>query len=502
MNAVNDHMRLSETHLQNLRGSIGKPVYDRAKLTQHTVHIGVGGFHRAHQAVYLDDLLAMENEPRWGECGLGVLPGDVRMQDALKPQDCLYTVVEKSARSQTPRIIGSMTDYVLAPADPEAAIEKLAAANTRLVSLTITEGGYFIDEGTRRFTPEHPEIQHDLAYPEQPTTSIGYLAAALDRRRRRGLPPFTLMSCDNLQGNGDVLKEVVLAFTGLKDTALERWVRDNVAFPNSMVDRITPATTPEDLVTFHASYGFEDAWPVMTESFKQWVIEDHFCNGRPGWEKVGAEMVADVAPYELMKMRLLNGSHLAMAYLGALKGYTYVHEVMQDSLFVSFITAFMEEVTPVVPVIPGTSVGEYKKVLLERFANPGIHDQVTRICSEGSAKMPKWVLPSILELLREGRSIELLSLVIASWIYYFKAGTDEQGRVLEIVDARAAELQTIAAGSRVDPRPVLAISSIFGPVLPSSEHFVQKVAKALAVLNERGVTSTIHHYLASEGIKS
>ena len=488
-------LRLSNTNLKALDSGLSKPAYNRAELAQHTVHIGVGAFHRAHQAVYLDDLLALGSEPRWGECGLGVLPGDARMRDALKPQDGLFTVVERSANSQIPRVIGSIAEYLLGPGDEEAAIEKLAAADTRLVSLTVTEGGYFIDEGTRQFIPEHPEIQHDLSHPDRPTTSIGYMAAALDRRRRRGLPPFTLMSCDNLQGNGDVLKEVMLAFAEMKDKALGKWLSEHAAFPNSMVDRITPATTAEDVRSFPTTYGFEDAWPVMTESFKQWVIEDHFCNGRPSWEKVGAEIVTDVAPYELMKMRLLNGSHLAMAYLGALSGYTYVHEVMQDPLFVSFIAAFMEEVTPVVPVIPGTSVVEYKKVLLERFANPGIHDQVTRICSEGSAKMPKWVLPSIVELLEQGRPTELLSLVIASWIHYLKGGADERGRPLEIVDARAGELRAIALRAGIDPRPMLAVTSIFGPLLPASEQFVSKVARALAMLSERDAASCMRQYL-------
>ncbi len=495
MGVVESGVKLSNANLSKLQKSIRIPTYDRSLLRQSTVHIGVGGFHRAHQAVYLDNLLHLENEPRWGECGLGVLKSDDRMRDALKSQDCLYTLVEKSADAQAARVIGSIADYIYAPENRERAIETMASADTRIVSLTITEGGYFIDEGTRKFTSDHPDIQHDLEHPEEPITSIGYIAAALDRRRRRGLPPFTLMSCDNLQGNGDVVKSVLLSFAGLKDAALEQWIADRVAFPNSMVDRITPATTPEDRLALQEQYGVEDAWPVMTEPFLQWVIEDHFCNGRPRWEKVGAQLVSDVAPYELMKMRLLNGSHLAMAYLGALTGYTYVHEVMHDPLFISFIREFMEEVTPVVPVIPGTSVGDYKKVLIERFANPAIHDQVTRICSEGSAKMPKWVLPSIVELVEKGCSVHLLSLVIASWIHYLKQGVDEQGKPLEIVDARAAELQAVAKTLETDPRPMLAISSIFGSVLPSNAGFVGNVEQALKTLSRLGAAATMHKYL-------
>ncbi len=490
-------VRLGDALLPRLSKDVQTPAYDRAPLRQHTVHIGVGAFHRAHQAVYLDDLLHMPGEPRWGECGLGVLPGDSRMRDALKSQDCLYTVVEKSAEAQRARIVGSITDFILAPDDRNRAIETLAAPDTRIVSLTITEGGYFIDEGTRAFTADHPDIRHDLAHPHEPITSIGFLAAALDRRRVQGLPPFTLMSCDNLQGNGDVLKSVMLAFTALRNPELEQWITANVAFPNSMVDRITPATTPEDGIALKARYGYDDAWPVMTESFKQWVIEDHFCSGRPAWEKAGAELVTDVAPYELMKMRLLNGSHLAMAYLGALTGYTYVHEVMHDPLFITFIQQFMEEVTPVVPIIPGTDVVQYKATLIERFANPGIHDQVTRICSEGSAKMPKWVLPSIVELLAKGRPVPLLSLVIASWLRYFQAGTDEKNHPLDIIDARAAELRAVATVAGTDPRPMLAIRSIFGEALPANKTFVQQVEQALQALNKQDAKTTIRLYLES-----
>ncbi len=491
-------LRLSDANLSTLHKAVRVPTYNRGALVQHTVHIGVGGFHRAHQAVYLDDLLHNEVEPRWGECGLGILKSDARMRDALKGQDCLYTLVQKSVDTQVARVIGSISDYIYAPEERERAIATMAAADTKIVSLTITEGGYFMDEGTGMFTPNHPEIQHDLHYPEEPITSIGYIAAALDRRRRQGLSPFTLMSCDNLQGNGDVVKRVLVEFAELRDPALGRWITANVAFPNSMVDRITPATTPEDNAALQASYGFHDAWPVMTEPFTQWVIEDHFCSGRPNWEKVGAQLVSDVAPYELMKMRLLNGSHLAMAYLGALAGYQYVHEVMQDDLFISFTKAFMEEVTPVVPHIPGTSVVEYKRVLIERFANPAIHDQVTRICSEGSAKMPKWVLPSIAELLEKGRSIHLASLVIASWIHYLKQGVDEQGKALDIIDARATELRQVATYLGTDPRPILAISSIFGQVLPSSAAFASKVERALSSLSTRGSAATMRQYLSAE----
>ena len=499
MSDIDSAVRLDTASLSTLHKDVRTPGYDRKVLVQNTVHIGVGQFHRAHQAVYLDDLLHMDSEPRWGECGIGLMKSDERMRDALTGQDYLYTVVEKSAQAQDARVIGSMVDYIFAPEDRERAIERMSAAETRIVSLTITEGGYFIDEATREFIVDHPQIQHDLQHPESPVTSFGYLAAALDRRRRRGLPPFTLMSCDNLQGNGDVAKRVLLSFVHLKDPTLEPWIADHMTFPNSMVDRITPGTTSEDRMALRKDFGIDDAWPVMTEPFRQWVIEDHFCSGRPGWEKVGAELVADVAPYEVMKMRLLNGSHLAMAYLGALTGYTYVHEVMQDPLFISFIESFMEEVTPVVPHIPGVSVDDYKKTLIERFANPAIRDQVTRICSEGSAKIPKWILPSIAELLEKGSSTRLLSLVIGSWIHYLKQGVDEQGKPLEIIDARGVELRERARTAGTDPRPMLAVTSIFGQQLPSSAVFVSEVSEALDLLARDSAAATMRRYLSSTG---
>ncbi len=496
MSANGTNIRLSNSNLQRLHSEIRVPQYDRRQLQQHSVHIGVGGFHRAHQAVYLDDLLALAGTERWGECGLGVLPSDDRMHDALQSQDYLYTVVERSASGQMARVIGSIADYVHAPKNSQAAIEKMADAETRIVSLTITEGGYFIDEGTGEFLVEHPDIRHDVRNPTEPVSSMGLIAEALHRRRERGVPPFTVMSCDNLQGNGHVVRKVLLEFAGLRDPALAQWMAQNVAFPNSMVDRITPATTPADILSVSERFGLDDKWPVVTEPFRQWVIEDTFCNGRPEWQRVGAQMISDVAPYEIMKMRLLNGSHLAMAYLGLLSGFTFVHDILNDSVFKSFIESFMEEVTPVVPKIAGVSVADYKKSLVERFSNPTINDQVTRIASEGSAKMPKWLLPSIAELVEQRGPISLLSLVVASWIFCLGQSKDERGQPLNLIDARSVELVDIARKSGTDPRPMLAVKSIFGQRLPANTKFVGSVESALEMLSRLGVYATIHKYLA------
>ena len=459
---MRDPETLCQRNLSRLSDRVRVPGYDRDLLNRAIVHIGVGGFHRAHQAMYLDTLLAMPEMERWGECGVGLLAGDRRMRDVMSDQDCLYTLVERSQAGEDARIIGSVRDFLFAPDDREAVLARLASPETRIVSLTITEGGYFLDSGTGEINLDHPDIRHDLENPHEPRTCVGFLVEALARRQRGGFAPFTVMSCDNLQGNGDVTKRLLSAYSGLRDGGLQLLIEEKVCFPNSMVDRITPGTTPSDVSFVRETFGVDDAWPVMTEPYTEWVIEDHFALGRPMWERVGAKLVGNVLPYELMKIRLLNGSHLAMAYLGALAGFDFVHEVMQDTVFVRFIEAFMEEVTPVVPRIPGVSLSEYKRSLVNRFANPAINDQVTRICSEGSAKFPKWILPTITELLAREEETTLVCVVLASWIFYLGRGVDEHGRRLTIIDARAAELTEIARRGELDPAAMLTVSSIFG----------------------------------------
>lgn len=491
-------IRLSSSNLLRIPGAVARPNYDRKQLHARTIHIGVGGFHRAHQAVYMDELLNRGALTDWGECGMGVLRQDAAMQLALREQDYLYTLIERSANAQKARIIGSIIDFTLAPDDPNAAVERLAHPDIQLVSLTITEGGYFLHEGTGEFLLNHPDIQHDLLHPDQPRTSLGYLTAALKLRKNRNLAPFTVMSCDNLQGNGHAIRKVVLGLAELQSKPLQAWIAENVAFPNSMVDRITPATTDLDRLHLRQNFGIEDAWPVVTEPFMQWVIEDEFSNGRPPWEEVGASMVTDVLPYELMKIRLLNASHMAMAYLGALAGMTYAHEVMQDRLFEQYILAFMEEVTPVVPLIRGTSIPEYKRTLIERFANPTINDRVARLCSEGSAKMPKWVLPSIVELAEKRRTTKLLSLVIAAWIRYLQSPIDDLGRPIDVVDARADELKLAVRDAGDDPKPFLSIKSLFGPAYFSEPAFLHEVQSALVSLRSLGATETIRRFISPQ----
>jgi mannitol 2-dehydrogenase len=486
---------LNTKNLPALATRLRVPQYDRRLLQPAIVHIGVGGFNRAHQALYLDDLLHRAETERWGECGLGLLPADRQIQQVLRTQDFLYTAVERSAESLEARVVGSLCDMVFAPANSEAAIEKMASPECRIVSLTITEGSYLLDAVTGKFNEKHPDVLHDLANPRAPRTFLGYLTEALERRRTRGLPPFTVLSCDNLPGNGHVTRLVVTSFADRKHPALRRWIEENVTFPNSMVDRITPATTDADRELIRERFGLEDAWPVVAEPYRQWVLEDTFCNGRPAWELAGVQFTPDVTPFERMKVRLLNGSHFALAYPGALLGFEFVHEVLADDLLRRYIQAFMNQVTPLIPVLPGTNLAEYKAILLQRFSNPTLRDQITRVCAQGSSKLSKFILPSLEELLQRHLPVHWLVLVVASWLHYSK-GRDEQGRVLEIRDEAACTLQQqlLASGSDA-PLGRSTLEFVLGPRLSRHPGLVQQLQAALSRLAREGVRVTLERYL-------
>jgi mannitol 2-dehydrogenase len=493
--AQSNPIKLNQSNLHIIASRVQSPAYDRTRIRQSIVHIGVGGFHRAHQAVYLDDLMQQPGQTGWGICGVGLLRQDYRMRDALQPQDCLYTVVETSRAGDSARVICSLTEFLYAPENSQAVVEKMAASECRIVSLTITEGGYYFNQGTGEFDDSHPDILHDLDHPHDPSCSFGYLAEALGRRRQRGLPPFTVMSCDNLQQNGDVTRRMILAFADLRDPALSKWIAQNCAFPNSMVDRITPVTTDEHRSMVREKFGIDDAWPVITEPFRQWVIEDRFSNGRPAWERVGAQMTTDVLPYEKMKIRLLNASHQAMCYVGLLIGYEYVHEAIADRHIRKLVQDLMDlEVSPLLPATPGIDLEEYKKTLIERFANPAIKDQLSRIGVEASARIPKFVLPSILEQLACGGPIKMLSLVLATWFRYL-SGYDEQGRAMVIIDPLADKLRELARRGAADPGPLLSVKELFGEILSKSQPLYSQVSHALRSLYEKGARATLEAYL-------
>lgn len=484
-------IKLSQANLQFLDSSVQVPRYDRRQIGQGIVHIGVGGFHRAHQTVYTEDLFNKGHDLEWGFCGVGLLPHDSRMRDVLLTQDCLYTLVERGIEGDKSRVVGSIVNYLFAPDDREAVLEKMASPATKIVSLTITEGGYYVHSGTGEFDATHPDIRHDLEHRHQPRCSFGFLLESLHRRRRRGQAPFTLMSCDNIQGNGDTLKTMLLSFAELRDPTLANWMATHCLFPNSMVDRITPATTDEHRQLVREKFGIDDGWPVMTEAFKQWVIEDRFVQGRPQWENVGAQITNDVLPYEKMKLRLLNASHQALCYIGVLLGYEFVHQTMEDEEIRLLVQRMMDrEVTPILPAVPGIDLEQYKATLLERFANPAIHDQLSRIGTYGSSGIPKFLLPSIGEQLQRGGPIEMLSFVVACW-FRFLNGTDDQGREMEMKDPMASRLREIAQKAGKDPAPLLALRGIFSEELANSPEFVRLVRQFLSSFYERGARATL-----------
>ena len=449
---------LGEGALASLTASLPVPGYDRSKLQIGVVHFGVGGFHRAHQAMYHDRLMEQGKALEWAICGVGVMPGDRRMKEVLDAQDGLYTLVVKHADgTYEPRVIGSIAEFLFAPDDPEAVIEKMAAETTRIVSLTVTEGGY-----------------------DPAGVVFGYIVDALARRRERGLEPFTVMSCDNLQGNGELTRRVVEARAGHELA--------DVSFPSSMVDRITPQTTDADRDEVRERFGVEDQWPVVCEPFTQWVLEDAFTAGRPPYEDAGVQVVSDVEPYELMKLRLLNASHQALCYFAYLDGYRLVHEAAQDPLYRGFLRGYMDdEGTPTLEPVPGVDLDEYKATLIERFSNPEVRDTVARLCAESSDRIPKWLLPVVRRNLEASGPIRRSAAVVASWARYAE-GTDEQGEPIEIVDQLKDRLGEAARrGAFLEDREV------FGD-LADDERFAAAYREALDSLHEHGARATLERY--------
>ena len=482
---------LSSLTLKRIADSAPVPAYDRADLAVGIVHFGVGGFHRAHQAMYLDRLMNEGKAFDWAVCGVGVMPADKRMQEALDSQDGLYTLVTKSPDvTWEPRVIGAITEYIYAPDDPDRVIERMADPAVRIVSLTITEGGYNFHAVTGDFDATNPDVQHDLASPEAPRTTFGLVIGALVRRRSRGIAPFTVMSCDNIQGNGDVARRSFAAFAKLRDPELGAWVQSEVRFPNSMVDRITPVTTDEDRAEVSTRFGIEDRWPVVCEPFTQWVLEDSFRDGRPPFEDAGVQLVEHVEPYELMKLRLLNASHQAIGYFGYLAGYRLVHDAAQDPLFAEFLLAYMDnEATPTLEPVPGIDLGHYKPQLIERFSNAGVRDTLARLCAESSDRIPKWLVPVIRQNLSTGGDITRSAAVVASWAR-FAEGVDEQGDPITVVDRHRDLLVATAARQKAEPLAFLENRDLFGDLV-DDERFVQAYLWALESLHTVGARATL-----------
>ena len=482
---------LNATTLGRLPTTVSTPTYARDNLTAGIVHFGVGGFHRAHQAMYVDRLLERGEGDGWGICGIGVMPSDQTMRDVMKAQDGLYTLtLEHADGARETRVVGSIVEYLYAPDDPNAVVEKLAAETTRIVSLTVTEGGYNFSHTTGEFLPETPDVAHDLADGARPRTVFGLVTAALRLRIDRGITPFTIMSCDNIQGNGDVARAMFTAYARLKDSEVASLLESKIAFPNSMVDRITPETTDDARAGVRERTSVADAWPVVAEPFCQWVLEDRFSSGRPPYEHVGVQVVDNVEPYELMKLRLLNVSHQGLCYFAYLAGYRLVHDAAQDQLIADFLLAYMDrEGTPTLRPVPGIDLDDYKRTLIERFSNPGIRDTVARLCAESSDRIPKWLLPVVREQLARDGDVRLSAAIVASWARYAE-GVDEHGDPITVVDRLADTLVPIARSQRENPTAFLENRDVFGDLVDDAR-FVGPYLQTLQSLHELGSRTTL-----------
>ena len=489
--------QLNQRNLARLRREVPVPSYDRAEVRPGIVHFGVGGFHRAHEAMYLDALMDAGEAHDWGIIGVGLLPQDERMRTVMDQQDCLYTLMEKDPDgSLRPRVVGAIVDYLFAPEDPEAVLARLTDPTTRIVSLTITEGGYHVNQTTGEFDSDDVDIQHDLQQGAVPRTAFGYIVEALRRRRASGTAPFTVMSCDNVQANGEVARRMIGAFATLQDPDLGGWISEQVTFPNSMVDRITPVTTDADRERLADEFDVEDGWPVSCEPFTQWVLEDDFPTGRPPLDRVGVQLVDDVEPYELMKLRLLNASHQALCYLGYLSGYRYAHEVCQDRLFVGFLLGYMgDEATPSLAPVPGVDLTAYKHKLIERFANASVRDSLARLCADSSDRIPKWLVPVIRDRLAHNGDVRRSALVVASWARYAE-GLDEQGAPIDVVDRRRDDVLERARRQAEDPLAFLEDRSLFGD-LHDEPRFVESYLAALESLHTIGARATLEKWEAA-----
>ncbi|GAB4663530.1 mannitol dehydrogenase family protein [Mycobacterium avium] len=462
-----DGINLNNATLPTL--PIEAPNYDRGSVTVGIAHIGAGHFHRAHQAMYIDRLLQAGLAREWGICGVGVMPADWTMRDVLNDQDGLYTLIlEKPDGSRDAHVIGSIIDYRYAPDDPESALEVLAAPTTRIISLTITEGGYRDPEGP----------------------AFAFIVEALDRRRRRAIAAPTIASCDNIENNGEIARRAVLANAEARSPELAEWVDEHVCFPSSMVDRITPSTTLQMAAEVRRDFGVNDRWPVVAEPFTAWVLEDKFADGRPPLERAGVLLVNDVAPYELMKLRMLNAGHQCLAYFAHLCGFEFVHEAARDPLFAEYLWAYFEsEAIPTLPPVPGIDLYDYGHRLIERFTNPGVRDTIARLCAFSSDRIPKWLLPVINDNLANDGSVRIAAAAVASWARYAE-GTDEWGKPFEVVDQLADSLIPIARSQYENPTAFIEIAGVFGD-LAHQPRFVQAYSWALESLHRKGARATL-----------
>lgn len=471
--------------------------YNREAIKAGIVHIGVGNFHRAHEEYFTNLLLENPTQQHWGICGVALLPGDERLVKALRKQDLIYslTVCGRDGKDEAYEI-GSLVDLIWGVEDPEAVIEKIADPSIKIITLTITEGGYNIDKASGAFILDNAVVKHDLANPSTPTTVFGFVAEGLRRRKKLGNGPITILSCDNLQHNGNTAKRAFTSFIAAQDQGLLEWVSRNVTFPNSMVDRITPATTPADIERLNRKNGTEDEAPVYCEDFIQWVIEDHFIAGRPAWEQVGAEFTDDVTAYENMKLSLLNASHTLLSYPAFLAGYRKVDEAMRDERLVRYLRTFMDQdITPYVPAPGNTDLEMYKQTLIERFANRSVSDQLARLCFDGVSKIPVYVMPNLIKMVRDHADLTRVAFFAAAYRHYLKYKVDDKGNAFEINDPWLTEndFRLIASDDALD---FLALSPFTSTDLRASADFVKSYQAMVQRIQQEGTLPVLESILS------
>jgi mannitol 2-dehydrogenase len=470
-------------------GSVRVPSYERERLTGGITHLGVGGFHRAHLAVYIDDLA--EKGGRWSITGSGLMDHDRRMVEVLQRQDHYYLLAEREGETANCRIIGALTKTIAATTQTQELIHNLVDPTTQIVSLTITESGYPVEHGA--FVPSETMAADCVS--DQPVTTFGVLVAALDARRKSGAAPFTVLSCDNLPGNGHVARHAVSGAAALRSEALAQWVDTHGAFPNAMVDRITPMTTDADRAWVVEKLGIVDEWPVICEPFRQWALEDQFVNGRPEFQNVGVLMTDDVIPYEHMKLRLLNGSHSAVAYHAALAGIHYVHDAVLDVRIQKFMRTLMKaEVAPNLLAPAGINLAEYQDQLVSRFSNPAIADTIGRLCMDGTSKFPTFIVPSLEDQLDNGGSIRMLALVLAGWCRYLRGVRDDGSALSLSHDPFLQEARQAAERSVHDPRAFLHYEKGLGPNLAKSDRLLEVFTEALHSMDNIGSLATLDQW--------
>ncbi len=490
-------IQLNDSTVQTLPKDVRWRAYERHAVKPGIVHMSVGNFHRAHQAWFIDQLLALPGHEGWGICGVSVLDDESEREKiaAMQAQDNLYTLTQfpPDGTPQT-QVVGSIIEYISASETTDTVLARLASPQTRLVTLTITEGGYNLDRlGLYRL--DTPEVAAELAAPAHPRTAFGFIVEALRRRRDAGIAPFTVLSCDNLRGNGEVARRAALTHAAALDPMLAGWINTHVAFPSSMVDRITPAVSPEEAARLNARSGIEDRLPVYCEAFAQWVIEDRFCNGRPSFELAGVQMVDDVHTYEMAKVRMLNGSHSVLAYPAQLAGLERVDEAMAEPMLRTLLDDFMEQdVTPYLCAPPGVDLHAYKESLLARFANPTVSDQLRRITADGAVKLPVFLGGTFAAVLSHGAPHIRLAFLLACFVRYL-AGVDDQGHRFA---PREPNLQAddLALALSPEPRDALRMSFLSLCGIEPQGAFAESFLKLRAAMEQDGTMAVLRQVLA------